>query len=57
MTIAENLKEFIEIEKVKRKINRDNFATLIFKIKDGKVVRVDGDWGLNAEDVKVGGTE
>ena len=56
MTIAENLKKFIENEKIENKINRDNYVTIIFKIQDGKVVRMEGQWAINAEDVKVGGS-
>jgi len=57
MTIAENLIKFIENEKIERRINRDNFTTLIFKVQDGKIVRLEGDWAINAEDVKIGGSE
>jgi hypothetical protein len=57
MTIAENLIKFIENEKIEKKINRDNFATLIFKIQDGKVMRMEGEYAINAEDIKIGGTD
>lgn len=57
MSIAENLIEFIKKEKIENRINRDNHATLVFKIQDGKVVRMEGQWGINAEDVKKGGSK
>lgn len=57
MSIADNLKEFIEIKKIESKINDDNYCTLIFKVQDGKIMRFEKQFAINAEDVKIGGSE
>ena len=49
-SIADQLHEYIEA--VKEDINRDGFATLIFKVKDGKVLRYEKIHSVNLDEIE-----
>ncbi|MHB8276381.1 MAG: hypothetical protein ACYDIA_01840 [Candidatus Humimicrobiaceae bacterium] len=55
MTIAENLKNYIDA--IEDEINRNNFCTLIFKIKDGQVIRMEKELSINLDEIKIGITK
>ena len=55
MTITEQLHKVIDELEVD--INRDKFATLIFKIKDNKFIRFEKQFSVNLDELKVEITE
>jgi len=50
-TISEKLIEYIKA--IKEDIDRDKFCTLIFKIKNGEVVRYEKTHSINLNEIKV----
>jgi len=50
-TIAEKLIEYIKA--IKKDINRDKFCTLIFKIKNGEVIRYEKTHSINLNEIKI----
>ena len=49
-SIADQLHDYIEA--VKEDITRDSYATLIFKVKDGKVLRYEKIHSVNLDEIK-----
>ncbi|MBA7595539.1 hypothetical protein ES703_02503 [subsurface metagenome] len=50
-TISEKLIEYIKA--IKEDIDRDKFCTLIFKIKNGEVVRYEKTHSINLNEIKI----
>ena len=50
-TISEKLIEYIKA--IKDDIDRDKFCTLIFKIKNGEVVRYEKTHSINLNEIKI----
>ncbi len=50
-TISEKLIEYIKA--IKEDINRDKFCTLIFKIKNGEVIRYEKTHSINLNEIKI----
>ena len=55
ITITEQLHKVID--ELEADINRDKFATLIFKIKDNKFIRFEKQFSVNLDELKVEITE
>lgn len=53
MSITEQLHRYIEDEKVKKKINSSSYATLTFKVKDGKVIRFEITDSINLDELGI----
>ncbi|MDD5013808.1 MAG: hypothetical protein PHW73_01735 [Atribacterota bacterium] len=51
-TVTDNLVKFIEA--ITEDINRDRFATLIFKVRDGKILRFEKTYSINSDELEVG---
>ena len=49
-SIADQLHDYIEA--VREDINRDGYATLIFKVKDGKVLRYEKNHSVNLDELE-----
>jgi len=50
-TISEKLIEYIKA--IKEDIDRDKFCTLIFKIKNGEVIRYEKTHSINLNEIKI----
>lgn len=50
-TISEKLIEYIKA--IKEDINRDKFCIIIFKIKNGEVVRYEKTHSINLNEIKI----
>lgn len=50
-SISEKLIEYIKA--IKEDIDRDQFCTLIFKIKNGEVIRYEKTHSINLDEIKI----
>ena len=50
-TITEQLYDYIEA--IEEDINKDKFCTLVFKVKDGKVIRFEKIYSVNLDEIKI----
>ena len=49
--ISEQLYDYIEA--IKGDVNKDKFCSLIFKVKDGKVIRFEKIYSVNLDELKI----
>jgi len=49
--VSEQLTEFINTKKGKKAVNKHKYSTLVFKVKNGKIVHFEKHFSLNLKEI------